>query len=440
MNIVDILKDCHGNFNELEQVNSFSWDDFNGLDWSYNDFTEYLKMNELNIENVYTDKKSIMSPFWYIDFDFGVYVELYNLKKEILESLRVIDKIKVISNEQKKLLKNNSYELFYFYVPKKFRLSDFNKRHKYISDELVFEVFKDIYISIDFGFSNCDEEMIQYVFSKAPKYSNDTDEITVYRGEGSESVSLELSHSWTTKYPTALFFAARYSYNDCKIYSAKIRKCDIIDFITDRNEEEVLCNYKDLKDVKELEAIKATDEKIYSLICSYKKDYQKYIRMIDNNWFNDALFEHSIGHIRRVLFYSLILSNDLNLTKEGTKILIQCAMLHDIGRTDDDIDDNHGKKSVDKINELNLNPLKLNASQLKIFKQIIANHSFRDDLGIKNLKREFKDENVIKLYKVFKDADALDRVRIKDLDINYLRFEESKEYVYIANALYILKF
>jgi len=29
--------------------------------------------------------------------------------------------------------------------------------------------------------------------------------------------------------------------------------------------------------------------------------------------------------------------------------------------------------------------------------------------------------NIIKLYKVFKDADALDRVRIKDLDINYLR-------------------
>lgn len=421
MNIVDILKDCHGNFNELDKVNISNWDNFNNMDWSYCDFAEYLKMNELDVDNVYLDKKSIISPFWYIDFDFGVYIELYDLKKDTLEGLKVIDRIKVISVEQKKKLKYGQYALFYLYIPKKFKISDFNKRYKDINDDIVFEVFKDIYISTDFGFSNCDEEIIQYVFSKAYKYSDDTDEITVYRGEGSESVSLELSHSWTKSYSTALFFAARYSYDDCKIYSAKIKKCDIIDFIDDRDEAEVLCNYKDLKDIVELKAIKATEDNIYSLIYSYRKDYEKYIRIIRNDWFNDALFEHNIGHTKRVLFYSLILSNELNLTKEETKILVQCAMLHDIGRTNNDVDDSHGEKSIDKINELNLNPLKLNIFQSEICRQIIINHSIKDDLGIENLKKVFKDENVIKLYKIFKDADALDRVRIKDLDINYLR-------------------
>ena len=49
----------------------------------------------------------------------------------------------------------------------------------------------------------------------------------------------------------------------------------------------------------------------------------------------------------------------------------------------------------------------------------------------------FNDKNVIKLYKIFKDLDALDRVRFKgaDLNVKYFRFKEIKEYLLIASTL-----
>lgn len=39
------------------------------------------------------------------------------------------------------------------------------------------------------------------------------------------------------------------------------------------------------------------------------------------------------------------------------------------------------------------------------------------------------------LYECFKDCDALDRVRLGDLDVSYLRKEESKERVALAHQL-----
>ena len=66
----------------------------------------------------------------------------------------------------------------------------------------------------------------------------------------------------------------------------------------------------------------------------------------------DGIFEyHGRSHILRVLALSLIYfynSGD-DLTERDKNILIYFALLHDVGRTDDEADHRHGKVSVERI-------------------------------------------------------------------------------------------
>ena len=75
---------------------------------------------------------------------------------------------------------------------------------------------------------------------------------------------------------------------------------------------------------------------------------------------------------------------------------------------------------------------------LSIFKWIVEYHCLPDKVGLKALKfTQIKNkERARKLYKTFKDADSLDRVRFSGLDVNYLRTPESKKLIIYALQLY----
>ena len=143
--------------------------------------------------------------------------------------------------------------------------------------------------------------------------------------------------------------------------------------------------------------------------------------------------------LKRVLLLTLIQSYLLKLPKEQQRILVWCAVFHDIGRKNDEKDSKHGILSMKKLQDNDLIEgltKRIGAQGLKILKYIIENHAVLDVVGIKKVSKYcIKDvELAQKLYLLFKDSDGLDRCRLGDLNINYLRNDISKKLVLVAWA------
>lgn len=78
---------------------------------------------------------------------------------------------------------------------------------------------------------------------------SDDSMITVYRGVKENNYK---GLSWTIDRNIAEWFAKRFSYNVNKVYlfSGHLKKKDIIAFFNCRNENEVVCDYRKIKDIE----------------------------------------------------------------------------------------------------------------------------------------------------------------------------------------------
>lgn len=134
---------------------------------------------------------------------------------------------------------------------------------------------------------------------------------------------------------------------------------------------------------------------------------------------------HGIRHARRVLFHTLVLCKLCSIDEQDQSLLVSAALFHDIGRDNDGLCYTHGKLSVEKMLALNL--VAENRGLSDRLKFIISYHCIDDDQSWSALQKQtgFDREKTWKLFSVFKDADGLDRVRIKDLDTRYLRNPEA---------------
>lgn len=143
---------------------------------------------------------------------------------------------------------NKPYRLLYLYA------------NSLILDTKTFsQCLKDIWVETEFpnADKNVSTDDIIKLFEKADKnilmnqkeleyYNKLPDEVTIYRGTYKSSNSNALS--WTTDYNTAHWFATRFD-NEGFILQAKINKKDIFAFFNDRNENEIVLNYKKIKSI-----------------------------------------------------------------------------------------------------------------------------------------------------------------------------------------------
>jgi len=145
---------------------------------------------------------------------------------------------------------------------------------------------------------------------------------------------------------------------------------------------------------------------------------------------------HGINHNERVMLYSTFIAIKENLKEEDIKLLLYGAMYHDIGRKNDLEDEGHGYRSSKLIEKIISN---LKEEDLKILKVMMILHSCDDKkLEVLSCLYDIKDkERLKKLCFMLKDADALDRVRLKcnDLNTDFLRYEISKRLVLAACEL-----
>ena len=150
---------------------------------------------------------------------------------------------------------------------------------------------------------------------------------------------------------------------------------------------------------------------------------------------------HGITHNERVAILAAYMGIKEGLSDSELKILLQAAIYHDIGRKDKPQNENHGDRSARVIeeNKNNIFP-HISEEEIKIIKALSICHSHNDE-AMQDIAREngvLDITSFIKIAKILKDADGLDRERLKfgKLDIKYLRTEISKQIIHIAQELY----
>lgn len=126
----------------------------------------------------------------------------------------------------------------------------------------------------------------------------------------------------------------------------------------------------------------------------------------------------------------------MGLTEREKDILCLAAVFHDSRREDEGLDKGHGLRAAEyyghycTVNNLPFVP------EVHL---ICAYHDHDDSEGIADITHLIENaEGCIRLYRVFKDADALDRFRLgpNGLDVRFLRNAQALELVETAKEIF----
>lgn len=306
----------------------------------------------------------------------------------------------------------------------------------------LYELFINMFSLGDYGFAAMsDEAFDKIVAAKTDKQKRKTesalscmpDVITIYRGQTKAGTPVEKAHSWTLDRNVANFFATRRGQDKALIITATINKKDVIEYISDRGEKEVLVRYKDLTVVgtTELYGLETLNE----LIPAVNPRYQKYKDILYTIPFDNESEIHGRLHSARVLIHTLFLSKLKCLSVADRNVLCNAALWHDTGRKNDGYCEEHGYSGYTNYKN---DCMGASEKPSDIVSFLIKYHCKPDADGYKEIATNpvlnAQKERVTMLYNIFKDADALDRVRlgIRDLDVNQLRCPESHNLTLVA--------
>ncbi len=128
---------------------------------------------------------------------------------------------------------------------------------------------------------------------------------------------------------------------------------------------------------------------------------------------------HGVGHIERVLLHGAFCAMENGLDEEDTRLLLDACSYHDVGRVSDWLDYEHGHRSALRLAALT----GWTGEPLKLIQAAVDAHS-RKDQDLESTLRSYHPADFDRcknLAELLKDADGLDRVRIQDLDVRFLR-------------------
>ena len=182
---------------------------------------------------------------------------------EILANTGITNNLKIYKIflcEKDKLidgLQNNEYDE----LKRLFLLTDNNRRimilkkiyNNISTNDYKYNLFKDVYCHSEENFRLTNKILINIkkTFQNSHRETLNTEDeyIDIYRGVNSLSTVIGDDLSWTRNKETAIWFAKRFNSEDSCLYQGKIKKDNIICFIADRDENEVLVKYKDVEDI-----------------------------------------------------------------------------------------------------------------------------------------------------------------------------------------------
>ena len=151
---------------------------------------------------------------------------------------------------------------------------------------------------------------------------------------------------------------------------------------------------------------------------------------------------HGCGHIERTMLLGALISQALELPAHECRMLLLCCSYHDIGRSNDFRDNEHGNVAAKKLMSPAMKPKfrGYSAEDFRIMQAAITLHSISDG-EIDNVAGRYglEPRSMDRYYRVakcLKDSDNLDRVRLGDLDTKHLRHAESLDMVSDAKWIY----
>lgn len=143
---------------------------------------------------------------------------------------------------------------------------------------------------------------------------------------------------------------------------------------------------------------------------------------------------HGVGHIERTMVHGAMCAWAEGLGEADARLLLTMCAYHDTGRICDYLDGAHGLRSAEKLAALS----GLRGEDLLEAEACVEAHSVPDG-RMEEILAARKPENLPRarmLARMLKDSDGLDRVRIHDLNVDYLRFPASRERGSFAQKLF----
>ena len=325
-------------------------------------------------------------------------------------------------------------------LPDRMRFSYFEMLvDKYGSDIPGFyQLFFGFYQASDYGFSDVSKAVVDAAL--AAKTEEDIaiteantrdlpDVVTIYRGGNSASTMPDEAYSWTTDINVANFFAARRGTEDGYIVKAEVERADIIEYYPKEWEREVIVSPENVRVTDNL--IVYGEDFLDGVSRRVINKYHEYKEKLNRLRFAQHSDVHGKAHELRVLLLSLMIADELGVSDADMDVLATAAIYHDTQRVTDGEDPTHGKAS----REYYVN----NVDKSNLLTAILCEyHCLPDEFGHSVIAATFKNKEkqlrYIRLFNIFKDADALDRVRfgLQDLDLNQLRIPVSRQLSLIA--------
>ena len=146
---------------------------------------------------------------------------------------------------------------------------------------------------------------------------------------------------------------------------------------------------------------------------------------------------HGEKHISRVCILAYYLACIKEFPLEIIRDVLEIAKYHDIGRINDGKDENHGLRGAILYSQYFRNT----SEKSNVYGAIITAHSLRDEVFEKvwlEWTNSMDNINYGKmLLGIIKDADALDRFRLRDCSLR-TEFLHNKESLYLVRAAYEL--
>ena len=153
----------------------------------------------------------------------------------------------------------------------------------------------------------------------------------------------------------------------------------------------------------------------------------------------DALYKsavHGSGHINRVLLLAGLIASMEEMEESFLQLYLAAASYHDVGRTFDGLDWDHGLRSAEQIEALT----GYRGEELRQVQGAVAAHSFPDEqMEARVMSYGPRDQvRAIRLAELLKDADNLDRVRLGDMNPRFLRNDTAKDLAAFSSRLFLL--
>ena len=158
------------------------------------------------------------------------------------------------------------------------------------------------------------------------------------------------------------------------------------------------------------------------------KEWAERAPHVPERWFRRHSQVHGVSHTQRVHIHAQRLAGMLGWDAGDTGLVLFAALWHDIGRTDDGVDDAHGAKSAARAEDLGLTdelaPADAGAVLFAVRFHCLPDQLARASAADLSLPG---DQRALRILWLLKDADALDRVRLgEQADPDMLRHDESR--------------